>query len=247
MTYVPEALWLGVNPSLSRFDQRLFRLLNRQVETQYWRYQQTADEPCCIEMALSLLHDYVQQQSQPIHLLGHGLSGALGLLYARLYPANVKSLTLLSVGANPMVGWQAHYYALRNLLPQKRYVILLQMVGMLFGPHNIAKANGLVQMLEKVLDTELSPHSLADCNGFSPGGADAPLLVCRGEHDAVIDPKAHSGWQEWLQPGDLLWTCPQSRHFFHYTHARKVSPIILDFWQQVASPTARLPLIEIFS
>ncbi|MDB9527627.1 alpha/beta hydrolase [Oscillatoria sp. CS-180] len=247
MTYVPDALWIGVNPSLSRFDQRLFRLLNRQIEMHYWGYCQTADEPCCMETALSLLHEYMQQHSQPIHLVGHGLSGALGLVYARLYPTRVKSLTLLSVGVNPTVGWQAHYYALRNLLPCDRYVILLQMVGMLFGPHSVAKANGLVKLLEKVLDTELSPHSLADCDGFSQGGIHSPLLICHGAHDAVVDPKAHSRWQQWLQPGDRLWTCPQGRHFFHDTHAKKVSPIVLDFWHQAASPQVRLPLIELLS
>ena len=97
MSQLPQALWLGINPSLKHFDQRLCRLLSRQVELHYWCYSQSLDEPCSIQSALTLLDDYLQSQSQPIHLIGHGLSGAVGLLYARLYAHRVKSLTLLSL------------------------------------------------------------------------------------------------------------------------------------------------------
>ncbi len=247
MSHSPETLWLGVNPSLRHFDQRLCRLLSRQVDIQYWSYQQTQDEPCCLQTALDLLDDYLQRQSQPLHFIGHGLSGAVGLLYARLNPARVRSLTLLSVGSNPAVSWHAHYYALRNRLPCDRQTILMQMANLLFGCRNSSQMSALGKLLEQILDSELPPHSLAAHQSFSPGGVEVPLLVCNGAYDAIIDPNAHSRWQPWLHPGDRLWTCPAGRHFFHYTHAPKISPIILDFWQQTTWPMAGAPLIEIIS
>jgi pimeloyl-ACP methyl ester carboxylesterase len=196
---------------------------------------------------LSWLNDYLRSHSQPIHLIGHGLSGTLALLYSRLHPQRVKSLTLLSVGANPAVGWHAHYYALRNRLPCDRQVILMQMANMLFGAQSQAKKVRLARLLEKVLDSELAPHSLTDHQGVAPGGVEVPLLVCHGAHDAIVDPNAHRRWQPWLNVGDRLWSCPEGRHFFHHTHAPQTSSIILDFWQQTYSPLVSASFINILS
>lgn len=245
MTNSPDALWLGVNPSLKHFDNRLCRLLDRHTDIRYWGYYQTADEPCCLETALALLDDYIVQQSQPIHLLGHGLSGTIGLLYTRLHPNRVKSLTLISVGASPSICWHAQYYALRNLLSCDRQMILMQMANALFGCRHSAKLSGLAKLLEKVLDSELAPHSVAKYRSIDPGGVDVPLLVCRGADDAVVDPNAHAHWQSWVQVGDRLWTCPGGRHFFHHTHASETSSVILDFWQQAVAIGDGSPLIEI--
>ena len=198
-------------------------------------YQQSVDKPCCIETALAALRNHIQQQARPVHLLGHGLSGALGLLYARLFPQHIRSLTLLSVGTNPAVGWHAHYYALRKFLPCSREMILVQMANMLLGYPEVAKATSLATLLERVLDTELAPHSLANHSGFSPGGIEPPLLVCHGDHDAIVDPNACRQWQQWFKPGDRLWACPQGRHFFHYEHPECCSQVILDFWRQSSS------------
>jgi pimeloyl-ACP methyl ester carboxylesterase len=197
--------------------------------------------------ALSLLDDYLRSQSSPLHLIGHGLGGALGLLYSRLHPQRVKSLTLLSVGANPAVSWHAHYYALRNRLPCDRQLILMQMANLLFGTQSHTKTAGLAQLLEKVLDKELAPHSLADYQGIAPGGVEMPLLVCHGAHDVIVDAMAQSFWQPWLKTGDRLWTCPAGHHFFHHTHAPQTSTVILDFWQYTDSPLVRAPLIEMLS
>lgn len=235
MVNPPEALWLCVNPHLKSFDQRLYGQLNLQVDVQGWQYEQSADGPCCIETALALLHQQVQQYLSPVHLVGHGLSGALGLLYTRLYPRNVRSLTLLSVGCNPAVNWHAHYYALRKFLPCSREAILVQMANMLWGVQGIVKATSLANLLRQVLDTELAPHSLADHSGFAPGGVEPPLLVCHGDYDVIVDPNAHRQWRQWLKPSDRLWSCPQGRHFFHYDHPKCCSQIILDFWQQTSS------------
>lgn len=237
-----DALWLCANPRLKRFDWSLCQQLKQYTNVKFWSYYQTADEPCSIQTALALLDKDIQCQSKPIHLLGHGLSGTLGLLYARYHPQAVKSLTLLSVGANPSVGWHAHYYKMRELLPCSREAILFQMVTMLFGAVQTNRAMGLASLLATILDTELAPHSLAHRNELAPGGVEPPLLVCHGEHDAVVDPQAHALWQPWLKAGDRLWSCPQGRHFFHYDHPSRTSQIILEFWQQVTSmPSAFLP------
>ena len=233
MPHTPQALWINVNPSLNQFDQRLCRLLSRQFDIQCWSYQQTADDPCCIETVLSLLDKFLCDQTEPIHIIGHGISGIIALLYTRRQPSRVKSLTLLSVGENPSLSWHSHYYSMRNCLPCNRQEVLHQMAKMLFGSQTRNKTEALIQRLIKSLDTELSPHSLAHFHDFFPGGVKVPLLVCNGACDTVVDPKAHRSWQYWLGSCDRLWRCYQGRHFFHYTHPHETQRIITDFWQEM--------------
>ena len=237
MSDVPDGLWLCANPQLQHLDQRLLQRLNQQTDVRCWSYLQTADEPCDFETAVELLHDYLQPQPQPIHLIGHSLSGVVGLLYARQYPEQVKSLTLLSVGAKPASGWHAHYYALRQLLPCSRAAVLNQMVRLLFGPQSVAKATDMAKMLAQVLDTELAPHSLGHRNVVSQGGIEPPLLVCHGSHDVMMDANAKVLWKQWLKPGDRLWSCPEGRHFFHHEYPQRSSQIILEFWQRTNCPS----------
>ncbi|MBE7381193.1 MAG: alpha/beta hydrolase [Leptolyngbya sp. SIO1E4] len=244
MSDTPDGLWLCANPHLRRFDQRLFERLNLQADVRCWNYSQTADESCCLETVLVLLHDYIQQQSHPIHLIGHSLSGTIALLYARQYPERVKSLTLLSVGANPAVSWHAHYYALRELLPCNRKIVLNQMARLLFGPQSPVKAAAIVKLLAQVLDTEIAPHSLAHRNALSTGGIEPPLLVCNGAHDVILDPNTQMQWHQWLKSGDRLWMCPQGRHFFHHEYPQRCSQLILEFWHQAACQSG-LPLVEL--
>ncbi len=115
-TTMPEALWLSVNPVFQRFEQPLLMALRDDRALCHWIYQQTPDEPSCLETALTLLHDYVKGCDRPLHLLGHSTGGLVGLLYARRYPQRVQSLTLLGVGVNPAVDWKAHYYTQLDLL-----------------------------------------------------------------------------------------------------------------------------------
>ncbi|NER83613.1 MAG: alpha/beta hydrolase, partial [Leptolyngbya sp. SIO1D8] len=117
MTASPEALWLNVNPSFQRLDQKLLKVLASHNSIACWAYSQTPDEPSSLEIALTLLHDYIKGYDRPLHLMGHSTGGLLGLLYARKFPHRVKSLTLLSVGVNPAVDWKAHYYTQLERLP----------------------------------------------------------------------------------------------------------------------------------
>lgn len=132
-THLPTVLCLSASPHLQAFDRPLLQVLAKQVSIAQWEYQQTPDEPCSLEIALVLLHDYLKQHNRPIDLIGHGISGLLALLYAQRHPKRVRSLTLVSVGVYPAVDWQAHYYAQRQLLPCSRQVLLTRMVDLLFG------------------------------------------------------------------------------------------------------------------
>ena len=233
MSHHPSALWLTVSPAFKRFDQRLLCRLSKRLSIARWEYIQTADEPCCLDTAIDLLHGYLQKHCPQtgVHLVGHGLSGVVSWLYAQRYPEHVRSLTLLSVNANPAVNWQAHYYALRQLLPCSREVVLAQMVRMLFGACSYDITRILLQMLEQDLDMGLALHSLAGAQTLDSAQVEPPLLVCRGAQDAVVD--AAERWQPWLKASDRIWTCPDGHHFFHYDQPRRVETILLDHWQQV--------------
>ncbi len=254
-----DVLWLSVSPHLRCFDQRLLSQLVKAAPVRRWEYCQTLDEPCCIESAVAALHEYVNarvalekssgQVNYKVHLIGHGVSGVVGLLYARRYPHQVASLTLLSVGAMPAVNWQAHYYTLRQLLPCSREIILAQMTRLLFGQQPIRLAKALVQLLARDLDSNLTLHSLARYTKISPGGVDVPLLVCNGKEDAIICAQKQTLWGDVMKGGNSLqescdrvsndssrlWLCPQGNHFFHFYHAAAAAHQIVDHWQHSSS------------
>ncbi|NET54063.1 MAG: alpha/beta fold hydrolase, partial [Merismopedia sp. SIO2A8] len=183
-----SALWLSVSPHLQRFDNRLIQQLAQSTTLYHWEYQQTMDEPCSIEVALVLLHDYLKHQAEPVHLIGHGISGIVGLLYACRHPGHVASLTLLSVGANPAVTWHSHYYALRKLLPCRRSTVLLQLARLLFGAYSADVLHALANRLENDLDQSLTLHSLLQQTSLEVGTIGPSLFVCQGEQDVILDP-----------------------------------------------------------
>ncbi|MBE7381661.1 MAG: alpha/beta hydrolase [Leptolyngbya sp. SIO1E4] len=226
----PEVLWLNVSPSFQRLDQKLLLCLANRSRVAHWAYFQTPDEPSSLEVALTLLHDYVKGCDRPLHLVGHSTSGLLGLLYARQFPRRVKSLTVLSVGVNPAVDWKAHYYTQLELLPCTRSRVLTQMVYTLFGRQQVHALKGWMELLEADLTQSFSLHSLMQRFSLFPASVPVPLLVCGGHHDAIVDPVQLQGWQPWLKPGDRMWLCPGGRHFFHATHPQRVANQIFSFW-----------------
>ncbi|MGF1497187.1 MAG: alpha/beta fold hydrolase [Elainellaceae cyanobacterium] len=233
MPQILDALCLSVSPALKAFDRPMLRELSKTSTIAQWEYTQSPDEPCSLDVPLVLLHDYLKHVERPVHLIGHGLSGALGLLYARRHPERVRSLTLLSVGASPTIDWQAHYYVQRQFLKCSRAFVLTQVVTNLFGTQRRAVTQRLVSVLEKDLDTSPSPQSLCGQTSFPVGGVSVPLMVSRGEYDVVVDPGALARWQPWLQDGDVQWECPDSRHFFHYSHPQASAQRVLDFWRSL--------------
>jgi pimeloyl-ACP methyl ester carboxylesterase len=243
MSFGADVLWIGVSPALQRFHRPLMNNLSQSHSVRAWEYSQTADEPLCLETAVDLLHRYLARFAQPVHLVGHSISGLVGLLYARQYPQWVRSLTLLSVGANPAWDWQAHYYLQAQLLRCSRYVRLAQMVHNLFGHQPRSKMLALVRLLEQDLFTALSPHTLAHQLYLPPEEVPVPVCICGGEADIVIDPNLLQGWQPYLQTEDgqdRIWQCSNGGHFFHFEHPQATGEQIRDFWQTVEKPLSTL-------
>jgi pimeloyl-ACP methyl ester carboxylesterase len=231
-----EVIWLNTNPSFQRFDKPLTDYLSKHIPIAQWHYYQTQDEPCSLDVALILLHDYLKYSSRSIHLIGHSTGGLLGILYAQKYPERVKSLTVLGVGVNPAVDWQAHYYALREILPCSREMILMQMVHNLFGCQSRERANSLSNILEKDLNTSPSPHSLYKRFSIPPSGVSMPLLVCGSQDDVIVDRNSLQDWRKYLKLGDRLLDLPEGRHFFHYFFPKQVGDEIITFWQSLGQP-----------
>ena len=239
MTYSPDALWINVSPSLQGFDRPLLKCLSQNASVAHWEYQQSPDEASSFETALVLLHDYLKSRDRPIHLMGHGMSGLLGLLYAQRHPKRVRSLTLLSVGVHPAIDWQAHYYAQRRLLPCGQHTVLRQMVYGLLGCPPKDTVESFIKVLEQDLCCGLSPHSLLRTVNVLPIAVPIPLLVCGSVDDGIIDPNQLREWQQYFEhPACRLWICPGGRYFFHYFYAQQVSEQIAGFWQ--STPASQL-------
>jgi pimeloyl-ACP methyl ester carboxylesterase len=235
MPNLPEALYLTTNSTLQAFDRPLLQYLDKQRAIAQWQYYQTPDEPSSLEMALGALHNDLKLCNRSIHLIGHGISGLLGLLYTQRYPEQVRSLTLLSVGADPAVDWQAHYYTQRQQLSWDRQRILQQMVQMLFGSSSELMTDALLKILEQDLGNSLSPHSLLNVLCLEPISVPQPLLVCGSVDDVIIDPHQLRSWRsDWSQESTTqLWVCPGGRYFFHYFYPRQTGDEVLHFWHRV--------------
>lgn len=236
MSQLAEALWLNVSPALQGFDRPLLKHLSQHTTIAQWEYSQSLDEASSLETALVLLHDYLKHSDRPIHLLGHSTGGLLGLLYAQQYPKRVRSLTLLSVGANPAIDWQAHYYQQRRLLPCNQHTILHQMVYGLLGCPPKDTVETLINLLEQDLYQSLSPHNLVRSLNLLPIAVETPLLICGSVDDIVITPHQFRGWQPHLHhAASRLWVCPGGRYFFHYFYSQQVSEQITQFWKTAGS------------
>ncbi|WP_375473777.1 alpha/beta fold hydrolase [uncultured Nostoc sp.] len=229
MSKLPDVLWLNTSPSLQYFAQPLLRYLSDLVTIQEWKYRQSQDEVSSLDAAVVLLHDYLKSSNRPIHLIGHSTGGLLGLLYSRRYPETVKALTLLAVGVDAAVDWQAHYYMHRQFLSRQK--LLTDMVYNLFGYQDERTLKSLTHLLEQDLDCSLSPHSLFERVSIKANGVPVPLMVCSGLNDIVVEPEALQGWRSHLKEGDRLWSCLEGGHFFHFSQYQLVGEQLLDFWK----------------
>jgi pimeloyl-ACP methyl ester carboxylesterase len=235
MSKQPDAIWLNTSSSFMCFAQPLLRELSNHVSVARWEYIQTQDEASSLDVAIQLLHSYLQSSKQPLHLIGHSTGGLLGLLYTRQYPEKVKSLTLLAVGADAAVDWQAHYYSHCPYLSRQK--ILNAMAYNLFGYQNEQTIQRLERILEQDLDCSLSPHSLFKRVSIPACPVPVPLMVCGSTDDIIVEPEALQGWRPFLTDGDRYWECQRGRHFFHFFEPRLVAEQVLDFWQSLHQNT----------
>jgi pimeloyl-ACP methyl ester carboxylesterase len=247
MSSLSKVLCLSASEALRGFDRPLLRYLAQHTPIEQWEFSQSQDESSSLDVALVLLHDYLKPQPQPVHLIGHGINGLLGVLYARQYPERVRSLTLLSVGVYPAMDWQAQYYFNRNFLGCSRQTLLAQMATSLFGSQDRYWLAGMVDILEKDLNFSLSPHSLIAQMHLAPGSVPVPLLVCGSEDDAIVDVNALREWQNYFKESDRTWICPSGRYFFHYFHPQVVGEQILSFWESIPYPSPTLAPLEFLS
>ncbi|PSB28596.1 alpha/beta fold hydrolase [Chlorogloea sp. CCALA 695] len=236
MPNLTEVVCLSASPHLQVFNRPLLQSLTQHTPIAQWEYQLSPDEPCSLDIALALLHDYLKHHDRPIHLIGHGISGLLALLYTQRHPERVRSLTLLSVGAYPALDWQTYYYTQRHLLPCSRQILLTRMVDILFGCSSKPMTKTLVKILGQDLDDSLSPHSLVKCLNLIPIQVKVPLLVCGSVDDVVVDPHQLRSWQYYCsEDTSKLWVCPGGRYFFPYFHPQQTGEQILNFWKSLPS------------
>ncbi len=234
MSHSIDVVWATTSPYLKRFDQPLLKHLSKHITIAQWQYQQSEDEPSSLSAAVDLLHDYIQNCDHPIHLMGHGTGGLVSLVYARQCPQNIRSLTLLGVGAWATLDWIAHYYFHLQLVPSSRRSVLTQLVPDLFGEQNQTVTCYLTRLLEQDMLVSPSPHSLFQRYNLPPSEVSVPLLICGSQNDAVVDNRALQEWQPWMKGCDRIWQCQGGHHFFHCFHSQPVAEQILDFWQMEA-------------
>jgi len=233
MSKQPIAVWLTPNPVFHSFHSPLLNYLSNSGSIAHWEYLQNQDEGCSLENALPCLQDYLSTVSNPVHLIGHGLGGWLGLRYTRQYPEQVKSLTLLSVGVDPALEWQAYYYSLFKQLRCPKNLILEQIVYSLFGEQNNTMTRYLLEVLRRDLLSSPSPHSLYQQVSGEEGGVDVPLFVCGSEDDSIVPPTAIQAWRCYFksEKRDRAWLIPYGHHFFHYFYPSLVAQQIIEFWR----------------
>jgi hypothetical protein len=226
-----RVLWLSVSPSLKLFDQPLLQHLRTSCPVAHWEYHQNQDEASGLEPALVLLCEYLHTLPQPVHVIGHGLSGVLALLLAARYPERVRSLTMLAVSGQPMATWHAHFYVQRQLLPCSREQLLIRTAKTLLAEQGWDRVRPLAMALAKELDTSPVPHSVFQVVGIPAPPVTVPILVCGSPDDPIVDPVGLGQWQDQLKQEDQVWSCPAGRHFFHYFFPHEVALRILEFWR----------------
>ena len=232
----PQVVGISTSQSLRRFDLPLLRSLSRQYTIAQWEYCQNPDQPIDLNLAIAALHEYLQTCQGKVHLVGHGISGLVGWLYARQYPEQLESLTLLSVGVNLATSWHSHYYEQRQLIGCSREMMLMRTAFYLFGYRDKELLYWLADLLKQDLDNSLIPHSLYAPTYIAPTQISVPILVCGAMDDYVIGggKNSYQKWRSHFKDSDRLWLSQQGKHFLHYTQWHPVSLQISSFWHSLA-------------
>ena len=228
-----STIWINANPSFKCFNNPIINCISNNRPIYIWDYYQHQDEASSLNIALELLISYLESFSTPIHLIGHSTGGLIALLYARLYPDKVKSLTLLSVGFNPSLNWQSYYYCMRKLLNCSQEVVLMKMIKLLFGYQNRPNTLKLIRILKQDLINSPSNKSLFQNDKVPFGGVSMPLMIYGSENDKIIDAAGLKGWKDYLKKDDILFLEPLGHHFFHYFFPQKVTQKVIQFWDYV--------------
>ncbi len=227
-------VWVNVSPSLKSLDSPLLKLLSEALPVVRWEYFQTWDEGSSLESAVELLASFLQQQSKPVHLGGHGISGVVAMMTANRYPHLVKTLILLGTSPQPGMTWHAYYYHQRAIFPLAQSRILTQLAQSLFGPSVGCSVKTCVHLLGQDLTASPSPHSIFHLAKIDPVEITVPLLVCGGGRDVIMTPPDQEKWKKKLKSSDRLCIVPNGYHFFHAAYPDRIASEILDFLSVLA-------------
>jgi pimeloyl-ACP methyl ester carboxylesterase len=237
-----DAVWISSSPSLQWLDMPLLGWLSRHLDLIQWEYCLDLDEACALDRVVDLLLDFLQNIDRPVHLLGHGLGGVIGLLASRHSPEQVRSLTLLGVAAQPGLTWHTEYYTKRHQWPCSQLKVLSYIAKRLFNSTPSSKMSVLIDSMAQDLEASPSPHSLWQLSQLPPGGIEIPMMIAGSQTDVIVSLPNLQAWQSCLKTGDFYWECPQGGHFFHYCDPKLVGENILGFWhhQRSRSDVAKL-------
>ena len=229
-----KILWIDIQPSLYCLFKRTAQALSQQYGVKRWSFEHDPDESCDIEIIHGLLKQTVENSPEGVNLVGHGLSGTIAYLYAKKYPKNVCSVSLLSVDVKSCNQWTSHYQTMRNQLPCSRYHILGHLSKLLVETHAEHVQVIISRLLAKCLDNDFVNGSIiknAEMENLNK--INVPILVVNGGQDFVIDHLSQKRWQQNFKPGDCYQTIDSGRHFFPFSHWQQTAKMIESFIDMV--------------
>ena len=227
-------IWIDLQPTLHCLNKRVAQLLSRSFLVRRWSFQHDLDESCTVDTVHELLKSSLGEVSEPVHLVGHGISGTVACLFAEKYPWLVKSLTMLSVDTLSTNHWSSHYLEMRSQQSCSRTAILTHLSSLLFPRSNQRANEAFPCLLAKSLDTEFMQGSIVNQIKINNLKApDMPTFVLNGGSDFVIDSNCRERWLKTLKSGDRYLCMKKGRHFFQFDQAQQVAKSISSFIQMV--------------
>ena len=146
----------------------------------------------------------IENSSNPVHLVGHGISGTIAYLFAQKYPNNISSVSVLSVDTRSTNQWTSHYQSMRSQLPCSRFHILSHLSRLMVDMKTEKVVNIMARLLAKCLDNDLVYGSIVNNQPITNlNKVEVPILVINGEKDFVVDEQSDISC--------LLYTSPSPR------------------------------------
>ena len=227
-------LWIDLQPSLYCLFKRTAQTLGQNFKVKRWAFEHDLDESCDVEVVHRLLRQTIENCSNPVHLVGHGISGTIAYLYAQKYPKNISTVSVLSVDTHATNQWTSHYQSMRSQLPCSRFHVLSHLSRLLVDRQTEQVGHIMTRLLAKCLDNDFVYGSIVKSQTI-PNliKAEVPILVINGERDFVVDERSHDRWRNNLKPGDCYQKVANGRHFFPFTEWSQTAKMIESFVKMV--------------
>ena len=229
-----QILWIDLQPSLYCLFKRTAQSLGQHFEVKRWSFEHDLDESCDVEVVHNLMRHTIENSSNPVHLVGHGISGTIAYLFAQKYPNNISSVSVLSVDTHSTNQWTSHYQSMRSQLPCSRFHILSHLSRLLVDRQTEQVGHIMTRLLAKCLDNDFVYGSIFKSQTITNlNKAEVPILVINGEKDFVVDEQSHDRWRHYLKPGDCYQKVANGRHFFPFTEWSQTAKMIESFVKMV--------------